>query len=101
MKNESGFSLLESVISIGMVLFLCLTIVPVTVLSILQAEAASVKYELWSVAAEQVEFVKHTGIRQQEVIKEGVKYKITYSPEGICVYHGTDSGLSICSSEES
>ncbi|TFD92275.1 type II secretion system protein [Jeotgalibacillus sp. R-1-5s-1] len=101
MKNESGFSFLESLVSIGMVMFLCLTVVPVTVLSILQTEAASVKYELWAVAAEKAEYVKYTGVRPSEVIKKGVTYRVIYSQEGICVYHASDSQLYICTSEES
>ncbi|TDL34599.1 type II secretion system protein [Jeotgalibacillus sp. S-D1] len=94
LKNNQGFALYESMLALGCITFLCLTILPLLSIIVMKVEDSKERANSWVVLHEQIQSIHASGqIQSFEIIRDGVAYTtiLDEGEGGLCIHYETRS----------
>ncbi|MFB1080683.1 competence type IV pilus minor pilin ComGE [Jeotgalibacillus sp. JSM ZJ347] len=97
MKNTKGFTLIECILSLGICIFFCLTILPVVVMLTVKADQAEERQRMFEIAYEQIKIIQFNGQIHTPVFKDGGEYVIDFDEENMCVQN--QENVQVCISQ--
>ncbi|TFD97530.1 competence type IV pilus minor pilin ComGE [Jeotgalibacillus salarius] len=93
-KNHKGFTLVESILSLGICITFCLLILPLIVTIVVKADEAEERSIMYGIAYEQMKIYQVKGTVESSVVKEGGEYLIEFRPDTMCV--SNEDSVRVC-----
>lgn len=85
MKSDGGFSFVEQLLTIAIILFLALTIIPLTAKMRQNLHEEKLAFYASEVALNGAKLVSYYGQTEGEMAIEGFDYEWSYKEGGVCV----------------
>ncbi len=94
-KNHKGFTMIESILSLGICMSFCLFIIPVIVTLTIKAEQSEEQYRMYEVAYEQIKLLESNYPVQVYSLKDGREYLIELTSGALCVQNAEEKEVCI------